>query len=226
MTHDVECTIAASDHSHGTEPHGCASRIAMVGAAPFVGECLAFCIASTFSCVVARYRAIEDMPGAGQEAGFRLVLVHDQALPHGGARRALVARLSRQSPLVVVSEQATLADVLEDLRAGSRGHVPVALGLNGVMTAIRRVLEGALFIPESGDCAAAEAQGDSNVQLTSRQKAIVRALAAGAPNKIIASDLAMSENTVKVHIHNIMKKLNVRNRTEIALKAQSGVLHC
>ncbi|MGC2315319.1 MAG: LuxR C-terminal-related transcriptional regulator, partial [Bradyrhizobium sp.] len=43
----------------------------------------------------------------------------------------------------------------------------------------------------------------------------------GFANKQIAHRLKMSENTVKVHLRHIMKKLNVRNRTEIAILTQS-----
>ena len=40
-------------------------------------------------------------------------------------------------------------------------------------------------------------------------------------NKVIAYDLNMCESTVKVHVRNIMKKLNAKNRTDVAIKAQS-----
>ena len=46
---------------------------------------------------------------------------------------------------------------------------------------------------------------------------VVEAIGHGFANKQIAHKLKMSENTVKVHLRHIMKKLNVRNRTEIAI---------
>ncbi len=52
---------------------------------------------------------------------------------------------------------------------------------------------------------------------------------AGKANKVIAYELKMRESTVKVHVRNIMKKLNAKNRTEVAFMAneliQSGD-HC
>ncbi|MGZ9174567.1 MAG: response regulator transcription factor, partial [Candidatus Binatia bacterium] len=42
----------------------------------------------------------------------------------------------------------------------------------------------------------------------------------GKANKVIAHELNISESTVKVHLHNIMKKLRVKNRTEVAVKAR------
>jgi DNA-binding NarL/FixJ family response regulator len=57
--------------------------------------------------------------------------------------------------------------------------------------------------------------------LTERQMKVVEAVGHGFANKQIAHKLKMSENTVKVHLRHIMKKLNVRNRTEIAIVTRS-----
>jgi DNA-binding NarL/FixJ family response regulator len=54
---------------------------------------------------------------------------------------------------------------------------------------------------------------------TRRQVAVIDALRKGKANKIIAYELNMCESTVKVHVRNIMKKLNARNRTEVAYLA-------
>jgi DNA-binding NarL/FixJ family response regulator len=51
---------------------------------------------------------------------------------------------------------------------------------------------------------------------TARQTAVIAALRQGKQNKIIAYELNMRESTVKVHVRNIMKKLNATNRTEVA----------
>lgn len=52
--------------------------------------------------------------------------------------------------------------------------------------------------------------------LTTREVQILDLLCKGTQNKIIADRLHLSENTVKVHVRNIYKKMNVRNRTEAA----------
>ena len=58
--------------------------------------------------------------------------------------------------------------------------------------------------------------------LTARQAAVVEALRRGKANKTIAYELDMRESTVKVHVRNIMKKLNAKNRTEVAYLASKG----
>ena len=55
--------------------------------------------------------------------------------------------------------------------------------------------------------------------LTERQNAVVDAVRQGKANKVIAHELNISESTVKVHLHNVMKKLRVKNRTAVAIKA-------
>ena len=53
-------------------------------------------------------------------------------------------------------------------------------------------------------------------KLTERETDVIRLIAAGQQNKIIAASLDLSEHTVKLHIHHIISKLNVSNRTEAA----------
>ena len=52
-------------------------------------------------------------------------------------------------------------------------------------------------------------------RLTKREKEIVCRIAMGNQNKIIAAALGLSEHTVKIHIHNIITKLGLHNRTEV-----------
>lgn len=52
--------------------------------------------------------------------------------------------------------------------------------------------------------------------LTEREREILERVARGNQNKIIAADLGLSEHTVKIHLHNIIHKLGVHNRTEAA----------
>ncbi len=54
-------------------------------------------------------------------------------------------------------------------------------------------------------------------RLTCREKEVLKLVTQGHQNKIIAAMLALSENTVKLHIHHIISKLGVHNRTEAAI---------
>ena len=67
----------------------------------------------------------------------------------------------------------------------------------------------------------ARKNGYCELALTSRECDVLRFLREGRQNKIIAFELGISESTVKVHLRNMMKKLNASNRTQVALGASS-----
>jgi DNA-binding NarL/FixJ family response regulator len=56
-------------------------------------------------------------------------------------------------------------------------------------------------------------------RLTQREEEVLKLVGQGAPNKMIAYRLSMSQNTVKVHLHRILQKLQLHNRTEAAIAA-------
>ncbi|MGH3086897.1 MAG: response regulator transcription factor, partial [Rubrobacteraceae bacterium] len=59
-----------------------------------------------------------------------------------------------------------------------------------------------------------------DLDLTEREREVVRLVAAAMTNKQVASALYISEQTVKNHIKSILKKLHLKNRVELALRAQ------
>lgn len=70
---------------------------------------------------------------------------------------------------------------------------------------------------ESRECGGDEA----STHLTPMQKKILNGVHSGLLNKQIAYDLGIAEATVKAHMTALMRKLNVRNRTQVALAAQA-----
>jgi len=73
--------------------------------------------------------------------------------------------------------------------------------------------------PASSD--AEVAAGQPGMVLTERQGQVANLLKDGLPNKLIARHLGMTEATVKVHVRQIMRKLGVQNRTQVALSMSS-----
>ena len=69
--------------------------------------------------------------------------------------------------------------------------------------------------------------GDQDNGLTERERQVLRLLTTGMQNKVMANRLGISENTVRIHIHHILRKLGVRNRTEAANAViRSGLVVC
>ena len=64
---------------------------------------------------------------------------------------------------------------------------------------------------------------DGATMFTAKQTAVIEAIRRGKANKVIAYELNMCESTVKVHVRNIMKKLQAKNRTQVALLTQHMV---
>lgn len=128
-------------------------------------------------------------------------------------------------PVLVVCDVASPETVINALELGARGILPTSSSLGILNGVISLILSGGAYVPPDSMIAAqktgasAAAQPASGQPFTPRQSAIIAAIRKGSPNKIIAYELGMCESTVKVHIRNIMKKLKVRNRTELAFKA-------
>jgi DNA-binding NarL/FixJ family response regulator len=59
-------------------------------------------------------------------------------------------------------------------------------------------------------------EAGSDLALTVRERQVLRLLTTGMQNKVMANKLGISENTIRIHIHHILRKLGVRNRTEAA----------
>ncbi|WP_406857107.1 response regulator transcription factor [Alsobacter sp. KACC 23698] len=111
------------------------------------------------------------------------------------------------------------------------GFIPISYAADVVVSTIRLIALGGNFLPHGAGSPRADApiastseraampapQGGGHECLTARECEVVRHLREGQQNKRIAYELHISESTVKVHIRNIMRKFNLRNRTQVAL---------
>jgi DNA-binding NarL/FixJ family response regulator len=130
-------------------------------------------------------------------------------------------------PFIVFSDDENIEHIVSALERGARGYIASTTPLDVVVEAIRLVIAGGTFVPASSIIAAQRTTDGfktANNQLTvegftPRQAAIIEKLRIGKSNKLIAYELSMCESTVKVHVRNIMKKLNAKNRTEVAFLA-------
>ena len=82
----------------------------------------------------------------------------------------------------------------------------------------------AQLIELPSDARGGAASAPPGYRLTDRQRQVLSLIALGHPNKIIADQLEISEQTVKIHVGQIFKELRVFNRTQAVLKAQKANL--
>ena len=115
-------------------------------------------------------------------------------------------------------------DIYRALQAGAKGYLLKGTDADELTAAIRSVYAGKSKIPAFVAEKLAERMGGP--ALTSRELEVLRRIVAGRSNKEIASDLHISEATVKTHINSLLSKLNVSDRTQAATTAlQRGIVH-
>ncbi len=154
------------------------------------------------------------------------VIILDLAMPGMEGLHALseFGRKRPDLPVIVLSSSEDPRDVRRALASGALGYVPKSASQHVLLSAIRLVLNGDLYVPplildekfNTTIRRTTNAEGESSRLLTARQIEILKLVSEGKPNKTIAAALALSEKTVKAHITAIFKALNVVNRTQAA----------
>jgi DNA-binding NarL/FixJ family response regulator len=113
-------------------------------------------------------------------------------------------------------------EIQRALNAGARGFLLKTMPPPQLLRAVRQVHEGKKCVPPEVASQLAELDGDS---LTAREVEILRTLAEGHRNRDVADRLGISENTVKVHVKNIMEKLGANDRTEaVVVGVRRGII--
>ena len=164
---------------------------------------------------------------ASAEAGLALaadlepdLIFLDLGLPGLGGLDGLQAfqRAYPQAGIGVVSGVLVQGTVEQALHAGAVGYLPKAMDANDMVAALRDMVGGKVFVPDTATGGDAE---QAPPQFTPRQLDVLRELCNGQSNKQIGRTLDMSDNTVRVHLHAILRKLQVDSRTAAAVKAKA-----
>jgi two-component system, NarL family, response regulator len=132
-----------------------------------------------------------------------------------------IAKLARVTKVIVLTANESTEMGMRALRLGARGIVQKRFAIETLMTAIRTVAEGLVWMPPSLQTGFADQDKSQIKRLTTRESEIVRWVASGLRNAQVARHLSISESTVKTHLNKIFQKLGVRDRlglTHYALK--------
>ncbi len=128
-------------------------------------------------------------------------------------------------PVVIVSGHEDPKIVSEALSYGAAGFIPKSARKSDLAGAIRAVMDGAVYVPEnyrSGPIDADSVDRADMVQrlskLTPQQLRVLQMLRQGKLNKQIAYELQVGETTVKAHVSEILRKLNVYSRTQAVIE--------
>ena len=125
-------------------------------------------------------------------------------------------------PIAIVSGVNDARIIRTLLDGGARGYIPKLAGSEQLMDALRRILQGEIYLPHALFIPASQttADADKTSPLTSRQLEILPLLAEGMPNKKIAVTLGVTEGTIKQHLKELFKRLGARNRTQAVKEAR------
>jgi len=138
-----------------------------------------------------------------------------------------------KAKIIVMDLAPVQADILQYVKAGANGFILKDASLNDLLITIRTVSEGATVLPpllvdslfsQIVEHAVREGKPRLNdaVKMTKREREVITLLGEGLSNKEIAQKTHISTYTVKSHIHNIMEKLALHTRLEIANYSYNG----
>ena len=114
-------------------------------------------------------------------------------------------------------------DIRDALRLDANGYLLKDMEPELVVQFIRDALQGALVISPGLTRVLAQVlrspQPHAAVELTERERQVLKTIASGHSNKVIGHKLGITEGTVKVHVKNLLHKLGLRSRVEAAVWA-------
>jgi len=157
-----------------------------------------------------------------QDSSFDLVLL-DLQLPDMDGIEVLnkIAANKMLVPVAIVSATSNYQEIYAVLKAGALGFMHKSIDRQELEKAINSILNGEKYLSDLSPAATDERQSlKTNIEiLTRRQSEVLALLSDGLLNKQIAERLGTSEQTIKIHVSAIMKKLGVRTRTACVSQA-------
>jgi len=151
------------------------------------------------------------------------VLLMDIDMKDGCAHK-LIAKVVREAPetrILVYSARSGELQILQALRSGAHGYLTKDVEPDGLLDAIHAIAHSGSYLDPAisskviGQLGRVQERRTSNSRrLTQRETAVLQGIATGKRNRDIATDLFITERTVKYHLSSMFAKLQVRNRTE------------
>jgi DNA-binding NarL/FixJ family response regulator len=224
-----EIDLDASGEAISTTTEG---FIALIESRAFIRECIRRSMQSAFPLQIQTFsEAIELQRKCHSLPNLILLSTLEESREASADVFKILSQIAPRIPIIALAYNNDAELAKSAIYNGAKGYIPVTLGFDIAIEAVRFVLAGGTYVPIDyvtmrtwpGDTPSEALPASGAV--TARELAVVRALQHGKSNKVIAYELGMCEGTVKVHVRRVMKKLKAKNRTEVAIKS-SGLLRC
>jgi DNA-binding NarL/FixJ family response regulator len=153
------------------------------------------------------------------------VTLMDLQMPEMGGVEAIVAirNMSSHAKIIVLTTYKGDAQALRAIKAGAVSYLLKSALRKEMLETIRSAHAGKRHIPPEIACEIAEHAADD--ALSSREMEVLRLVARGNANKQIGSLLSISEETVKMHMKNVLSKLDANDRTHaVTIALKRGVI--
>lgn len=155
------------------------------------------------------------------------VILLDIQMPglNGLEGMGLLRSIFRQAKIVILSASVSADAVADAAQRGADGFLPKSASADDIYAAVTTVLSGGVCFPTLVGYENQRTIGKSSAPaLSARQMEVLAHLAQGKPNKVIAREMGLSENTVRVHVSATFAQLGVNSRTAAVLAAQQAGL--
>ncbi|PSC04005.1 hypothetical protein SLNSH_16375 [Alsobacter soli] len=171
-------------------------------------------------------------PEEGLAPELMVFVLNDNELPEFLRELDSIRAPFPGSSVAVISDCEDPRVVSDAVKAGVEGYLPMSMAADALAHALRILLAGGEFVPSAALVRLAAERSNRqprspdsgrapapHAAFSRRESDVLALLRHGKANKVIASELKLREGTVKVHVRSLMRKLNARNRTEVAVFA-------
>jgi DNA-binding NarL/FixJ family response regulator len=168
--------------------------------------------------------SLDELTDQVASAGEIDLILLDLAMPgvHGVSGLLYLRAQHPEIPVAVVSASDDPGTIRQCLDCGASGFIPKSQPVDCIRDAIRKILEGEVWLPADVDLATVPAGETAELvsrmsTLTPQQVRVLMMLGEGLLNKQIAFKLGVSEATIKAHVSAILQKLGVDSRTQAVI---------
>ena len=217
-----------NDRASGSGGAKLGDFIAVIESRIFIRECIGRSVQSAFAQPVLTYSTAGELEQQHRFTSAQLIIFSWEEGNTEASTNALkvLSNLAPKIPVIVLAYNNDAELARSAICHGAKAYIPVTMGFEVAIATVRFVLAGGTYAPidcllSRGPPANVLSQPPLTGLVTNRELAVIQAIQKGKSNKVIAYELNMCESTVKVHVRRIMKKLNAKNRTDVAIKSQS-----